>query len=58
MGVWQIVMVCLLVADFVLAAAKHGEMKSEPRYHIGYTCINIIIVAGILYMGGFFEEAA
>lgn len=50
----QIVVICLLVANFVLAATLHGKPKTD-NYSIWAVSLSIALWVWVLDAGGFFN---
>ena len=49
----QIIFVILAVIELLITAAKQGQPKGE--YSIGEKIIDVGIMSGLLYWGGFFS---
>ena len=49
----QIIVLCLMFGEIILAAAKHGEDKGE--FHVGKSLLSVTIIFLLLYWGGFFN---
>lgn len=53
LGIPQLIMVILFVADVAINLALHGE-KSNKEYNFWVSLISVSIEVFILYKGGFF----
>lgn len=54
----QLIWICLAALRLGIAIAKQGQPRPAEVYHPGVTLIAIVLVASLLWWGGFFGGAS
>lgn len=55
MGWPQAIWIAIMAIGLGIHIAKHGKFKQPEKFHAGARLVYVLLMAGLLYWGGFWD---